>query len=231
MADIYEGVEPTSVKESSPQPTAVEPKREEPKPTPAAAAPAPAPTSVKKAEPVKEAPRPALTVAQEKGVDNMLKGKSVNALLDKVNNLSDDDTQEVDGSDNEWAQEKPKSAPTTSSHAIKKAESKPVATSSPVSAAPVKVEPKTPVNEPIAKEVSSTPSTKSSTASATATTTPKSAASKLAGATGGFKQHVEKLQSLVDKLEGVIEKLVESDIAKDERLKALEDKIDALSKK
>lgn len=84
----------------------------------------------------------------------------------------------------------------------------------------------------------STPVTEKASTEKESVSTPRSTSSKDEAATPGksakslgLKQSVEKLSELVLKLQQTVDDLRESNLQKDDRLKALEEKIDSLLKK
>ena len=233
MRDIYEGIAEPALSdskplqqtvESTPQPaspvssSASTEKKEEPKPVKEAtpATPTPAPTTPA----VSELASPAFAKSAERGVEKMFGEKGVNNLLNKVGELSDDDTQDVEA-DGEWKEE-----PTP---VVKKQESKEEPKLLKEESKPLKEESK-PVNEELKTKVEpskpSEPITLKEEPKEKSETTAKPGA-----AAGGLKANLERLHTLVNTLESNIEKLTLANDAKDERLKTLEEKIDLLLKK
>ena len=189
---------PEPVKKEEPKPV----KKEEPKP-------------VKKEEPVKNtSPSPPKTgtlddLKEDDSVSNLLKKSSD---LDQINNAEDPSKEESTWDDED---DKPIVAPVIE-------EPKPVVTKNVEEPKPVankeieerkSVEKKTPLVETAKKEETTT-STTSATASGTKSL--------------GLKQSVEKLSSLVLHLEDVVKNLTEANIAKDDRLKQVEKKLEDL---
>lgn len=199
MQDIYDGIASPSVSQSTTAPSTSksEPVTEVPesKPVPVASTPTP----------VKEEPKPVFTQAPERGVETMLKEKKVDSLLSKVNDLSDDEYQGVEATnddDGEWKVE-PKSV-------IEEPKSQP------------KSEPKSIAVE-AKPELKSDPSPKVSSAPISE--------SKTTASSGGLKANLDKLHELVNSLELTVEKLTKSNFEKDEKLKTLEEKLDMILNK
>ncbi|ODV84734.1 hypothetical protein CANARDRAFT_8313 [[Candida] arabinofermentans NRRL YB-2248] len=239
MADIYEGVEEPTLIASRPPATEVS----EPKSAPAPEPVAPVEKSETKPEAKEVTPlKPALTKSQEQGVDDLLKNKEVASLLDKVNNLSDDDTQEVDADDDdEWVETTPEvkevvvPAKETSPEPVKEASPEPVKAASPepakaVTPEPVKAVTPEPVKETIPEPVKETTPepVKTETASLSKKSTDSPVKTTTGTAAGGLQATITKLQSLVTTLEGTVNKLLDSNLAKDDKLKQLEEKIEQL---
>lgn len=228
MQDLYDGNTPTlkaasalpaePIKEKTPE---VKPEvKAEPKKEPVTE------TTTKKS-PISSNPPSRAT----SNVDDMMKNSSeVSSMLNKVNDLSEDEAKE-DEDNGEWEEEsapakKVETAPEpkkevepvkkTEPEPVKKAEPEPVKSES----VPVKSEP-----EPVKK-------TEPEPAETTKAEEPEPAKPKaVSGATAGLKANVEKLASTVESLEKIIDKLVQSGIDKDDRIKSLEEKIDQLLKK
>lgn len=216
MRDIYDGVKSPSLSESKPaEVSAPEAKKPE---TTQEVKKAETKKEITKEEPVAEA-RPVFTKTQEQGVDKMLHEEKVNSLLSKVNNLSDDDTQDVDDDNDEW-NSKPSSSGASKSESFK--------VETPKAASP---EIETPKAETPKVETSKAESPKIETSTVETPKSEPSSAAKPGAAAGGLKANLEKLQNLVETLESNIEKLVLANQAKDERLQALEAKIDLLLNK
>lgn len=232
LRDIYDGKTP-AFSESKPEVKEPEKKDEpkEPKVEPKVEQKV-EPKVEQKTEKVEE-PRPVFTQSQEKGVENMLKEKGVNKLLDKVNSLSDDDTQDVDTNnddDDEWNE---KSTPSSSNATKLKSNLTPTPTPTPVTETPKKEVEKiestssaTPITETPKKEVKKVESTPSTTinSSPIKPSTPGTAAT-------GLKANLDRLHQLVNTLQTNVEQLTLANQAKDDRLKSLEEKIDLLLKK
>lgn len=165
-----------------------------------------------------------------KGLEGVLKGSKVKGLLNKVNNMSDDDTQDVDGGGEDWEPKKP-------------SETKPKVDKSKTDADLSKAKSDIPKPDAAKAKVEETLSTKSvdkkeelakaeEVVKAAEKDIAKDSASAITkGRAGGLKATVDKLQTLVTQLEEAIVKLAESSTAKDEQIKVLEDKIDMLLKK
>ncbi|QPG76388.1 hypothetical protein FOA43_003777 [Brettanomyces nanus] len=190
---------------------------------------------------VKEEPsRPIFVKSQEQGVDNMLKEKAVNGLLDKVNNLSDDDTQDVDFGDNKaWEPESEPKMPRNPSERAKSEE--PEKTEEPEKAEKaekavksVKAEKAEKPEKPEETKNSKSEDSKPEKTAEKAVNEPKvikpTPATTSIPRTVGLKANVEKLQVLITKLESTIDKLIESNLDKDARLKSLECKVETLLK-
>ncbi|GAV29325.1 hypothetical protein PMKS-002807 [Pichia membranifaciens] len=245
MRDIYEGVTSPALSESQP-PQQV--KKEEPKPESTPAEPKlETPTTASSLTPTakeehKEEPRAVFSHSQEQGVENMLNEKGVNKLLDKVNTLSDDDTQDVEvdaDNDYEWADKKSASttpltttssasAPVSSANAEPEEEEPKV---EPKKVEPKKEEPKVQTKvetkgEPKADSEAKAEAKVESSHVPSASTTAKAGA-----ATTGLKANLDRLHQLVNTLEANVEKLTLANQAKDEKLQTLEAKIDLLLKK
>lgn len=245
MRDIYEGVTSPALSESKPP---QEIKKEEPKPasqptetkqeTPKKAS---SPSPIAKVEP-KDEPRAVFTHSQEQGVEKMLNEKGVNKLLDKVNTLSDDDTQDVEvdaDNDDEWADKKSASTTpltTTSSASAPNANAMVEPEKEEPKVEPKKEEPKVELKKEEAKvpkkeepevvpKAEVEPKPESTSATSTSTT------AKVGAAATGLKANLDRLHQLVNTLEANVEKLTLANQAKDEKLQALEAKIDLLLKK
>lgn len=221
MEAIYDGVKPT-IREST-KPEKVEPKKEEPKKEEPKVEAKPKVVEPKVEPKKEESPKP---------VDELLKSSSlVNAMLDKVNDASDN--EEVEGED--WEE-------------VQKPTPKKEVTPAPTPKKEVTPSPKkeiTPAPTP-KKEITPAPTPKKETTPAPTSTpaapvlkepeTPKtaSAASTSPAKTTGaptLKNMVEKLHTLIERLENQVSTLTEAGLEKDERLKSLEDKIEGLLKK
>lgn len=225
MKDIYDGVQSPTLSESKPltESKKPEPKEENKDSTMDTAKETAAadskPTAQKTPE---EEPRPVFTKTQEQGVESMLKEKGVNNLLSKVNDLSDDDTQDVDENDDaEW------SAPSSSSAAPTKKAEKVVKEAKVVEQEPKKD------SASVSKSTTASKSSAADETPATETATPTAslAAAKTGATSGGLKANLDRLHTLVNTLEANIEKLTLANQAKDAKLEALEAKIDLLLNK
>ncbi|CAH2355950.1 coronin-like protein [[Candida] railenensis] len=218
MEELYEGNSPPVFKDSAPR--AAAPKKEaETKTT----------ESPKAASSAVESPKVTETREQAeelKPVDEVLKSSSsVNAMLEKANDVSENEDKD-DGDDWEEVQPIEKEAPAivTPKAATPEVETPKVET--PKAATPKAATPKveTPKVETPKSEVS--PS-KPAVAEPAA---PTPAATKTAGAPT-LKNMVEKLHTLIEKLENQVTTLTEAGLEKDERLHRLEGKIEELLKK
>lgn len=226
MEDLYEGKENPTVKTAKEEEKTAkkeEPvKKEEPKKVE---------TTEKKvekhAEVKQEEIKPVFTKSQEQGVDSMLKGKSVNSMLDKVEHMSDDDTQDVDaGSEREWEPvEVPKLESETSKKSIKESTLPKV---SKLEKAEPKIERATEAENKAAKIEKPAKAESQHKAEKPKAVSVETSKTKVSGKAIGLKATVARLQDLVDKLENSVEKLTQTNLDKDERLKAIEAKLDKL---
>lgn len=240
---IYDGVEPDIREADQPKTKAEAPVADaKPKVDLTPKSPYVAPKSVEPASKL-ELPKP---------VDELLKSSDlVNAMLDKVNESSDNEQGEGD----DWEEVKKPSLSEelkAESKAVGKTETKTELKQSPkepesksketsqvtsFQAEPIKAEPK---EEVPAKSSGSTEKVKPESAKAlspapqslapAASTAAASSPSKIVGAPT-LKNMVERLHSLIEKLEGQVSTLTEAGLEKDERLKSLEVKIESLLKK
>ncbi|KAG7885789.1 hypothetical protein KL938_000821 [Ogataea parapolymorpha] len=182
----------------------------------------------KEQEKEKETPEPLRPLpAAEPDLKNK---EEVTTLLNKVNEMSDDDTQEVDADDEEWQE-------VTEREVKEKEEKTPkeeVEAKEPVEKTQEAVEePKQAVEETIkdVKKISSeVVSDKETAAPKTVpeTASSSSISSSTVRAAGGLKSSMDKLHALVTQLESAVDQLQAVNTAKDERLAALEAKIDQL---
>lgn len=243
MRDIYDGAEKPSTKTAEEEekeqkanevvPASVEkPKEASTKKVEAAKTKISAPTE--KTEPAKkvEAVRPVFTKSQEQGVDAMLNGKTVNKLLEKVENASDDDTQDVDADNEEWEsvevnesekkrEEKKKEEERKEKERKKEEERKMEEKKEEEKKVKAKEEKKKTEDQRQTEPPKLTKETKvGAKDDATVAKSSKKAV--------GLKANVEKLQALVEKLEGTVSTLIEANIAKDEHLRQIESKLDQL---
>lgn len=248
MRSIYEGTAPTfhesiKVVESEQTPKKEEPKKEEPKKE-----------EPKKEEPKKEEPKKVSPIQSSVNSgsstpttlsDNLKSSGSVDKLLQKATDIDQDNSAEDPSKDTSgWDEEDEKPAPpeeisastsTTIETPVeqdKPKEDKPEPTSIATDILnKEKEEPKETV-----KETKSAKKTEAKDAvSEKKQETPVPAATTTTASHGvkslGLKQSVETLSSLVLKLEQVVESLTAANIEKDERLEALEKKIDSLLQK
>ena len=218
MRAVYDDTTPSfhaAEKQSTPEVTKTpEPvKKEEPKPVEKEEL-----KPMKKEEPVKSvSPSPPKTgtlddLKEDDSVSNLLKKSSD---LDQINNAEDPSKEESTWDDED---DKPIAAPVVEEPkpvvAKKVEEPKPVVTK--------KVEePKPAEKKPAAAAAVETPKKEETTTTTSAA--PASGAKSL-----GLKQSVEKLSSLVLHLEDVVKNLTEANIAKDDRLKQVEKKLEDL---
>ncbi|KAG7841596.1 hypothetical protein KL942_001475 [Ogataea angusta] len=210
MRDLYEGVgEPaTCVGEMQEK----EPEKEQKK-------------EPEKVEPVR--PLPAAQPATEPDLKNK---EEVTTLLNKVNEMSDDDTQEVDADDEEWQEvtkrevrEKESTGGEEEAGEPKEAEVEEKAQEA------VKEEAKEP--QETVREAAKSSDVVSDKETAAPVPEPASStpvASSTVRAAGGLKSSMDKLHALVTQLESAVDQLQAASTAKDERLAALEAKIDQL---
>jgi coronin-1B/1C/6 len=220
MRDIYDGIETPTLSASKPLKNIekVSQPKEEPKPT--AVSSLDKVTASKDSE--QESKLPAFAQSQEKGVEKMLNEKGINNLLEKVNNLSDDDTQDVENNDNdgEWNEK------STSSESKKSVKSEPNVETKEGSKAEIVPTPKKEVKEELKSKEEKKEPIQAEKVSTTTSTSVKAGA-----AAGGLKANLDRLHTLVNSLEANIANLTLANAAKDERLSALEAKIDLLLKK
>ncbi|KAI0461917.1 hypothetical protein LJB42_004521 [Komagataella kurtzmanii] len=168
---------------------------------------------------------PAFSKTQEKGVDELLAKKEVNTLLDKVNNLSDDEPEKQE-EDGDWDE-----APKRSAEASEQLKIEPEVKKESKVVEEQKVEPK---EEPKVKQEPKEEPKKEVKTQEKPDKVPQEEPSKpLTEAQGSpkktltLKETVEKLGSLVVDLESQISRLVEANLAKDEKLDLLQKKLDS----
>ncbi|OWB50597.1 hypothetical protein B5S27_g2148 [[Candida] boidinii] len=238
MEDIFEGKEDLKLTASK-APEKVTPKAEAtpkaedipkaevtPKAEVSESAPEPAVTKInEKSVPLEE--KPVFTKTQEKGVDDLLNKNEVDSLLNKVNDLSDDEIEDGEAKGSTWNDEddeiKPQPVEVPKKETTPSPKPEPTkSVSKPVTESPPVLEEKK-VEAP--KPVSSTPAP-TQTAPVT-----KSSDTPANGKAITLKGTVDRLASLVEKLESTIETLTNSNLEKDERLKVLEEKIEKLISK
>ncbi|ODV93727.1 hypothetical protein PACTADRAFT_35477 [Pachysolen tannophilus NRRL Y-2460] len=174
----------------------------------------------------------------KQNVDELLKASDkVTSLLDKVNNETEDTPSKnrKDVEEDEWNDQADDQLYKTSKSIVKddvnhESVKEPVQekpkVETPVetkSEEKVKAEPK--VEPKVEKEIEIT----KPTTSVEPTAAPQ--VSKVAGAASGLKQNVEKLSQTVDRLHAILERLIEHNLEKDDRIKSLETKIDKLLEK
>ncbi|KAG7770408.1 hypothetical protein KL931_002172 [Ogataea haglerorum] len=157
--------------------------------------------------------------------------EEVTTLLNKVNEMSEDDTQEVDADDEEWQEVSEREAREKEEKAREPEEKSKEATEEKPEEAIE--EPKETVKEAtdeaagkssevVSDKETAAPKTIPETASSTSVT------SSTVRAAGGLKSSMDKLHTLVAQLESTVEQLQAAAVSKDERLAALEAKIDQL---
>lgn len=210
MRDIYEGKTPELSESKDP---VKEEKKSEPSPSPEPVekveTPKAEPAPANKEEPVLSKLKSTLTA------DSLSSDSKVSALLEKVIALPDDESQGVDAVDNdEWDEpQAQKAEPKVDEKAAPKAEPKVDGKAAP------KAEPK----------VEAIVETKPESAPKSAMEPEPSASKPTETAkTATLKQSLERLHNLVNTLETSVELLTAQNKAKDERLEALEMKINLL---
>lgn len=163
--------------------------------------------------------------------DELVKNEEVNSLLKKAEDLDDENGTKDVPSDTEWDEEdtKPKEVKEVKEELKEEAKVEPKVEPKAESVTPKaepKVEPKTePKTEP--KSVAADVSKKE----ATPEPEPKSADSASSGKPLTLKASIEKISQVSDNLEKLVESLVAANLDKDERLKALEAKVEELINK
>lgn len=167
----------------------------------------------------KEISRTATPTRSSPNADDLVKNEEVNSLLKKAEDLDDENGTKDEPSDTEWDEEDTK--PKEVKEVKKELESEP------------KIEPKVeqksePVDEKsepksVAKDIPKKESTPEAE--------PKSADSASSGKPLTLKASIEKISQVSDNLEKLVESLVAANLDKDERLKALEAKVEELINK
>lgn len=256
MKDIYDGSELTFEESKKEDKVAVPPKdKSEDKTDNKNTSEKPIEKSVpKKEEKVNEEPASTPPVSKASSLKDSFKSdNSVDKLLQKASsfdkaNEAEDPSKETSG----WDEEDEKPAPVEINKTVSSKESSEI---SKFSEAP---SPQRSTKSPLAEQSTTAPSTKDTTTPSTKETTAPSTkssaaepiskiesapkneihttaetapAASSAGKSLGLKQSVEKLSTLVITLEDVIQKLVDSNLEKDERLQKLELKIEELAGK
>lgn len=256
MKDIYDGSELTFEESKKEDKVAVPPKdKSEDKTDNKNTSEKPIEKSVsKKEEKVNEEPASTPPVSKASSLKDSFKSdNSVDKLLQKASsfdkaNEAEDPSKETSG----WDEEDEKPAPVEINKTVSSKES---SETSKFSEAP---SPQRSTKSPLAEQSTTAPSTKDTTTPSTKETTAPSTkssaaepiskiesapkneihttaetapAASSAGKSLGLKQSVEKLSTLVITLEDVIQKLVDSNLEKDERLQKLELKIEELAGK
>ncbi|KAG7910512.1 hypothetical protein KL907_001403 [Ogataea polymorpha] len=177
-------------------------------------------------KPEKETPQPLRPLpATEPDLKNK---EEVTTLLNKVNEMSDDDTQDVDADDEEWQEVTEREVKEKQEIEAKEPEGETQEAAAENSKEAVE-EPKQAIKD--VKNISS--EVVSDKEAAAPKTVPESASSSSISsstvrAAGGLKSSMDKLHALVTQLESAVEQLQAVNTAKDERLAALEAKIDQL---
>ncbi|KAG7927759.1 hypothetical protein KL925_002117 [Ogataea polymorpha] len=213
MRDLYEGSEEPATCVGETQ--KVEEPKSEPKPEPK-----------QEPKPEKETPQPLQPLpATEPDLKNK---EEVTTLLNKVNEMSDDDTQDVDADDEEWQEVTEREVKEKQEIEAKEPEGETQEAAAENSKEAVE-EPKQAMKD--VKNISS--EVVSDKEAAAPKTVPESASSSSISsstvrAAGGLKSSMDKLHALVTQLESAVEQLQAVNTAKDERLAALEAKIDQL---
>ncbi|KAG7890893.1 hypothetical protein KL936_002177 [Ogataea polymorpha] len=209
MRDLYEGSEEPATCVGETQ--KVEEPKQEPKQEP---------------KPEKETPQPLRPLpATEPDLKNK---EEVTTLLNKVNEMSDDDTQDVDADDEEWQEVTEREVKEKQEIEAREPEGETQEAAAENSKEAVE-EPKQAIKD--VKNISS--EVVSDKEAAAPKTVPESASSSSISsstvrAAGGLKSSMDKLHALVTQLESTVEQLQAVNTAKDERLAALEAKIDQL---
>ncbi len=247
LESVYDGTEPSfKAAEAAPPSTSGSSKKEEPKPKDEESKPVEKEIKPEVSKP-KEETKPTskeeskvstpVRSSPKGSVDDLLKNNEVNSLLKKAADLDDDNDSKVEPKDSEWDDDdkKPKTFEVKAEASPRKVEPKVEAKEEKAKEDPKsepKVEPKAePKVEPKvelkpepkieSKEVKSEPKE----------TTPQPETKKDASSpakTQTLKGSIEKINQVADNLERVVEKLVAANLDKDERIKALEAKVQEL---
>ncbi|CCH43534.1 Coronin-like protein [Wickerhamomyces ciferrii] len=247
VESLYNGTEPSfKAAEAAAPSKKEEPKKEEPKKE------EPKKEEPKKEEPkeIKKSPEPKAEQSSRsspKGdLTDLSKDKDVDALLKKAVALDDEPDKKDDDDNTEWDEEdkKPKStlpekkvetskpAPKEEQKVEPKVETKIEAKSEPKSE--TKAEPKA---EPKVEAKSAEPAAPvKEEASSKLDTTPKEAEPKKSEESSSstaskpltLKQSIEKIHGVAENLEQIVERLIAANLDKDERIKSLEEKVQAL---
>lgn len=232
MEDIYNGNTP-ALSESKPEQKITKETKQLEKSPQVSSTPVIKEPSTPQQSGEKEEPRLVFTKSQEQGVESMLSEKKVDSLLDKVNDLSDIE-QEIDTNVNEdeWDSKPEQNTPKQANSVVTQETPKESPKESPVSASASE----TPKEVLVTSSTPETPKTVNNdipgeTPDHAVKASPQTTSAPKGAAAGGLKASLDKLHALIQSLESNIEQLTTANQAKDERLAALEKKIDQLLQK